>query len=73
MIPFIPVKTLAVVAAILAVLYAASRLVEYGRVSATAEITRSNETAAGTADKAEHDVLDCPLGRWNREARKCER
>ena len=64
---------LALVAAIvLAVLWGAAKLVKFGETSALIEIEQANDKAESDADKAERDVLNCPPGKWSKEARKCE-
>ena len=56
-----------------AVLWLALALVDHGRRSALDDVRAANADAASKADAAERGVLDCPAGRWNREARRCER
>ena len=43
-----------------------------GKTAALGEIKAANEAIMTEADKAERSVLDCPPGKCNREARKCE-
>jgi hypothetical protein len=43
-----------------------------GAEKAVQKIERANSASETMADKAERSVLDCPPGKWNREARKCE-
>ena len=64
---------LATVAAIVAgILWGAHWLFQRGVDSATVTITKANKASETVADKAERDVLACPAGKWNKEARKCE-
>lgn len=64
---------LAIVAAfILGVLWGANWLYQRGQDTAILKIERANDAAESDADKAERDVMNCPPGKWNKEARKCE-
>ena len=58
------------IVAISASIYAKGRI--DGRASAIAKIEAANTKALSKADAAERDVLACPPGKWNKEARKCE-
>lgn len=62
---------IAFVLAIIASIYAKGRI--DGRAQAVAKIEAANERSLSKADAAERDVLSCPPGKWNKEARKCER
>ena len=64
---------LATVATIVAgILYGAHWLFQRGVDSATIDINKANKASETVADKAERDVLACPAGKWDKEARKCE-
>ena len=64
---------LATVAALVAgILWGAHWLFQRGVDSATLDINKANKASETVADKAERDVLACPAGKWNKEARKCE-
>lgn len=60
-----------IVLAVLASIYANGRI--DGRASAVAKIEAANAKTETKADAAERDVLECPPGKWNREAGRCER
>lgn len=44
---------------------------EAGAAKERARIEQANDAAEGKADAAERDVLACPPGKWNKEARRC--
>jgi hypothetical protein len=71
--PLAWLRAIAAIAVAAAVLWLALALVDHGRRSALDEVRAANADSASKADAAERGVLDCPAGRWNREARRCER
>ena len=65
-------KLATVAAIVLGILWGAHWLFQRGVDSATLDINKANKASETVADKAERDVLACPAGKWNKEARKCE-
>ena len=56
--------------AVFASIYAKGRI--DGRDGAVTKIEAANKASGSKADAAEREVLNCPPGKWNREAGKCE-
>lgn len=53
--------------------WVALALIDHGRMKERQAMTQRVETDRSKADVAERDVLDCPAGKWDREAMRCER